>query len=100
MNVYLQRRFGKGRKWKDGCMWITGWGVFPSSENMALFDAYRRSIGETRPLQAAPGHLVQEGDDEKLECLLDLSLYFFWDVSLFDGATLRIALSHDEVLTV
>lgn len=29
--------------------WITATGIWPTSENMALFDGYRKSFGENRP---------------------------------------------------
>ncbi|MHB1033812.1 MAG: hypothetical protein ACYC35_05250 [Pirellulales bacterium] len=84
-----------------GMFWITGWGIFPSSENMALFDGYRRSLGENRVLSAACGHVFGESDLQQLECLLDLALYFYWDSSLFDGAgSIVVSTSHDEYLSV
>ncbi len=84
----------------EGLLWITEWGVFPSSQNMALFDGYRRSLGDDRPLHVAPGHLFQERDSQEVECLLDLVLYFFWDASLFDAGTTWLRFSHDEVFSV
>lgn len=39
---------------KDGLLWITGWNIFPSGENMELFHGYRLSLGESRPLSLAP----------------------------------------------
>jgi hypothetical protein len=86
---------------QPGLFWITAWGIFPSSENMALFDRYRLSLGENRPIHDAPGHIFSESDLPQLECLLDLSLYFFWDATLFDGAgTLAIKIGHDEYISL
>ena len=31
------------------CVYVTGWGVWGSSENLDLFYGYRRSFGENRP---------------------------------------------------
>lgn len=84
-----------------GLFWITATGIWPSSENMVLFDGYRKSLGETRPLSAAPGHVFSGTELEQLECLLDLDLYFSWDSILFEGpggAVLRT--SHDEYVSV
>src|SRR5579871_1607621 len=39
-------------------LWITAWGIWPSAENMAIFDGYRSSLGEIRPVHVAPGHEV------------------------------------------
>jgi hypothetical protein len=86
---------------ESGLFWITAWGIFPSSENMALFEAYRKSLGESRAIQAAPGHIFDESDLEQLECLLDLALYFYWDACLFDGAgSIAARISHDECFSV
>jgi hypothetical protein len=78
-----------------GLLWITAWGIFPGAENLALFDGYRRSLGENRPLHEAPGHVFDGASIEEIECILDLSLYFFWDATLLaEGTAARI--SHDE----
>jgi hypothetical protein len=84
-----------------GLFWITAAGIWPSSENMALFDAYRRSIEERRPLDAAPGHVFNNSDLTQIECLLDLTLYFSWDSLLFEGAGgVAVRTSHDEFIYV
>ena len=86
---------------KPGLFLITGWGIFPSCENMSLFDGYRKSLGESRPLHAAPGHVFADSDLREMECLLDLALYFFWDASLLDGAgTFVVTMSHDEFIAI
>jgi hypothetical protein len=82
-------------------MWIGEIGIWPSSENLELFEGYRRSLGETRPLHEAPLHEFGTEDYAALECLLDLVLYFIWDASLIDvsnGTTFHI--SHDEWIAV
>ncbi len=61
---------------QQGLLWITAWGIFPSSENMALFDAYRRSLGENRPIHETPGHVFDQSDLQQIECLLDLAPIF------------------------
>jgi hypothetical protein len=85
----------------SGLFWITATGIWPSSENIALFEGYRRSFGENRPLHAAPGHVFSGSDLTQLECLFDLTLYFSWDSLLFEepgGVALRT--SHDEYISV
>ena len=84
----------------EGLFWITGWGIFPSCENMALFDGYRRSLREERSLNVAPGHMFEGSDLREVECLFDLVLYFFWDASVFDSHFIWLRISHDEVLTI
>jgi hypothetical protein len=84
-----------------GLFWITATGIWPSSENMALFDGYRQSFGENRPLHAAPGHVFSRSDLTQLECLFDLTLYFSWDSLLFEGpGDVVLRTSHDEYISV
>jgi len=81
---------------QPGLLWITDWGIFDSSENMALFDGYRESLGESRDIHAAPGHIFDGSDLPQVECLLDLALYFFWDATLCDGSGRTVVrTSHD-----
>jgi hypothetical protein len=85
----------------SGLFWITAAGIWPTSENMALFDGYRKSFGENRPLHAAPGHVFSESDLKQVECLLDLALYFYWDSLLFEvTAGIAVKTSHDEYISV
>lgn len=82
-------------------VWITGYGIWPSSENMALFDGYRRSTGENRSIGEAPFHLFTHLEAKELECIVALSLYFFWDAFLLNhSAGVLIELSHDEIMDV
>lgn len=84
-----------------GLFWITATGVWPSSENMPLFEAYRRSLGEDRPIHAAPGHVFDGTHLTQLECLLDLALYFYWDSILTEGPQgIVIKTSHDEFISI
>jgi hypothetical protein len=84
-----------------GLFWITATGIWPTSENMALFDGYRKSFGENRPLHAAPGHVFSGSDLKQLECLFDLALYFYWDSVLFEvPAGITVKTSHDEYISV
>ena len=84
-----------------GLFWITSWGIFPSSENMALFEGYRQSLGEHRTVDVAPGHLFGSSDVQQLESLLGLVLYFYWDANLFDGdGSFLIKISHDECISI
>jgi hypothetical protein len=68
---------------------------------MALFDAYRISLGEYLAIHAAPGHIFDESDSQQVECLFDLALYFLWDVSVFDEAgIILVKASHDEYISI
>jgi hypothetical protein len=83
----------------EGLLWIDAWGIWPSCENMRLFQAYRKSLREERPLQDAPFHVFTEPDSHDVECLLDLALYFFWDVIVLEGSRSKaVRISHDEYI--
>ncbi len=95
----IARALAGAIKDRPGLLWITGWGVWPSSENMHLFDLVRASFGEFRQVHEAGGHLYESGDEEILECLLDCVLYFSWDAWLIDDvARSAVGMSHDEAL--
>ena len=84
-----------------GLLWITAWGIFPSSENVETFNGYRRSLGEDRDIYNAPGHVFDQADLKQLESIFGLALYFYWDASLFEGTgDVLIRTSHDEYFTV
>lgn len=86
---------------REGLFWITGFGIWPSSENMDLFTGYRQYLGETRSLLAAPCHIFSETDLPALETLVAISLYFFWDATLMEGSrNVVIRFSHDERMNV
>ena len=82
-------------------LWFYETGVFPSCENRFLFEVLRESVGETRPLSAAPLHLFPGGSLNYLEASLDLTLYFFWDgLLLSEKADYGAFFSHDEFFMV
>ena len=47
-------------------LWITEWGIWPSSENWHLYYRLRQSYGDLRLLPEAPGHLFLEHEAEDL----------------------------------
>lgn len=86
---------------EEGCFGITGYGLWPSSENQAVFYGYRKSIGENRTLGEAPWHIFNNEDIKDLGCLIAISLYFFWDVVIVEGLFRTvIKMNHDEILTL
>ena len=78
-------------------MYFKSWNVWPSSENFDLFDGYRRSMGEHRPLSECQVHLFAPGDQPAFISMLSMGLYFVWDIDVFDaGGTILLTFSHDE----
>jgi hypothetical protein len=83
------------------CIYVSGWGVWGSSENLDLFYGYRRSFGENRPLIEAPVHLFEPTEEDTFVSILCMVFYFVWDAWVFDieGKAL-VRISHDEWLEV
>ena len=80
---------------------VTGWSTSPSIENMALFAFLRSAWGESRPLIEVPGHLLGSAEQEALECLFDVALYFDWDAAILDeNKRFLITLSNDGFIEV
>ena len=80
-------------------LWISEWGVWPSSEHMPLFTRFRQALGEMRPLIEAPGHLINAGEFDEALSVLAVSLLFFWDCYVFSEWSGPVFFcSHDEWL--
>lgn len=78
-------------------LWITGTGVWPSSEHLDLFDGYRRSTGDARRLAEAPLHLFDGDDVDAFVSVLSLGLFFVWDLEVVAlDRSLAATVSHDE----
>ncbi len=85
----------------EAVVYISEWGVWPSSQHLELFDSYRLAKGETRSLGEAPVHRFSASDAESLVSLLCLVLYFVWDAEVFDAAgKCLFSISHDEWLDI
>lgn len=79
-------------------VWFTDWGVWPSSERTHIFERFRLSYGEARPLTEVPAFLFASGEFEDAVSFLTLGVLFLWDVFVIaiPGGTL-VHYSHDEV---
>jgi hypothetical protein len=83
------------------CLDITDWGVWPSSQNMDLFNAYRRSLGESRLLHEAHFHVFQANEANEFRNVLHLALISLFDVAGASTPTdFRFYASHDEWIDV
>jgi hypothetical protein len=82
-------------------LWITEYGIWPSSENLHLYYRLRQSYGDHRPLHEAPGHYFLKHERADLVTFIDLALQFGWGGHLFHGSSKRrMFLSHDGLLRV
>jgi hypothetical protein len=83
------------------CLDITDWAVWPSAQNMDLFYAYRRSLGESRLLIEAHFHVFTASEANELRNILHLGLISLFDVAGASTATdFRFYASHDEYIEV
>ena len=82
-------------------LWITEFGIWPSSENLHLYYLVRRSYGDFRSLPDAPGHVFLKHEHEDLVTFIDLALQCGWGASIVgNGGSTLIAISHDSYLLV
>ncbi len=82
-------------------LWIDEWGIWPTAEDMVLFDGFRQSIGERAPLREKPGHVAHESDTAPLRSLTAMILYFVWGAYLVgDSGRVIVRISHDEIVDV
>jgi hypothetical protein len=78
-------------------LWITEWGIWPSSENWHLYYKLRQSYGDKRLLEDAPGHLFLKHESEDLASFLQLAILNGWGGYLLTEADfVNVFFSHDE----
>src|SRR5262249_6209516 len=63
---------------RPALLWMTEWGIWPSSENWHLYYRLRQSYGDLRLLDEAPGHLFLEHEAEDLASFLQLAMLNGW----------------------
>jgi hypothetical protein len=79
-------------------VWFDDWSVWPSAQRMHIFERFRASYGETRPLIEAPAFLFADQEYEDLVSFVTLGVLFLWDVHLVGANDARqLVYSHDEV---
>lgn len=80
-------------------LWITEWGIWSSSENWNLYYQLRRSHGDQRLLQEAPGHLFLGHESEDLATFIQLALMNGWGGYLLTELNyVNVFFSHDEYI--
>jgi len=91
--------------WDECLLWITLWGVWPSSEDWPKYYQWRGMHGERRSLDVAPGHLFKRSDFAGFEELLGIVIENGWEGHVLPIAgllpsTSRAFVSHDEWIDV
>jgi hypothetical protein len=80
-------------------LWITEWGLWPSSENWHLYYKLRHTYGDQRLLHEAPGHLFLEHEAEDLGTFLQIAMLSGWGgYVLMQADYVNAFFSHDEYI--
>jgi hypothetical protein len=80
-------------------LWITEWGIWPSSENWHIYYKLRQSYADHRLLHEAPGHLFLEHESEDLASFLQLAILNGWGGYFLSGSNhINAFFSHDEYI--
>ena len=83
--------------WETCLLWVTGWDIWTSSEDLHLYYKLRQSYGDHRLLYEAPGHLFLGYEASDLVSFLEVGILFGWDMHLLPtGGYARAFVSHDE----
>lgn len=85
------------RELDESMLLIDDFGICPDYENWSLFDGYRRSLGETRPLSESPGHIFSCDEKDVASSLLAMVLIFPWDaIWASSNGEVVVRILHDE----
>jgi len=80
-------------------LWITEWGIWPSTENWHLYYRLRSTYGDRRLLHESPGHLFLEYEAEDLASFLQVSMLNGWGGYVLTHANyVNAFFSHDEYI--
>lgn len=80
-------------------LWITEWGVWPSSENLHLYYQLRQSYSDHRLLHEAPGHFFLKYEAEDLVSFLQIAVLNGWGgYVLAEADYVDAFFSHDEYI--
>jgi hypothetical protein len=80
-------------------LWVTEWGIWPSSENWHLYYRLRQTYGDQRLLHETPGHLFLEHEAEDLASFLQIAMLNGWGGYVLTHANYMNAFfSHDEYI--
>jgi hypothetical protein len=78
-------------------VWFHDWDVWPSGQRMHIFDRFRMSYGETRPLVQSPGHVFDKDEFDDAISFVTLAVLFLWDCYVVSSKRGKLLFfSHDE----
>jgi hypothetical protein len=89
-------------------LWVTTWGVWnPEVEAIGFktLEQFRRSYGENRSLEAAPGHHFRHNEFEESVCCLLQPMIVGWDAYYvphwrYGNLDYFVAVSHDSLVDI
>lgn len=89
-------------------LWITTWGVWNAQEEAIAFktlEHFRRSLGENRSIQSAPGHYFRHDEFVESVCCLLQPMLIGWDAYYvptwaYGGVDYFIFVSHDSFIDI
>ncbi len=80
-------------------LWITEWGIWPSTENWHLYYKLRQTYGNQQLLHEAPGHFFLDYESEDLASFLQLSMLNGWGgYILTQAGYVNGFFSHDQYI--
>lgn len=80
-------------------LYMTEWGIWPSSENWHLYYRLRETYSDHRLLHEAPGHLFLEHESEDLASFLQIAILNGWGGYVLPQANyVNAFFSHDEYI--
>jgi len=78
-------------------LWVTEWGIWPSSENWHLYSKLREVYGEKRLLHEAPGHYFLDYETADLASFIQVAMLNGWGgYVLMQADYVNVFFSHDE----
>ena len=99
---YLAKEIASIFNKNEVLLYINEYGVWPSSENMYLFDGYRKSIEIESKIYEKPSHIIGENENIEFYCILGMILYFYMGCMIIPikNQDEIIKISHDEFIEV
>ncbi len=84
---------------RPALLWITEWGIWPSSENWHLYSKLRGTYGDNRLLQESPRHYFLDHEVADLASFLQVSMLNGWGGYVLTEANyVNVFFSHDEYI--
>lgn len=92
---------GLFQEFEYGLMWVTDFGIWPSSENQHLYYRLRRALGDSEKLNTHPGHLFAANEQDDFITFVHLAIEFGWGANILIKPPYKwVHTSHDGWLRI